>query len=214
MAHWAGTKPEFSQTAIPWQPQTSSISNASSSSCSGKRGLEGYVGGPKSIGDYIRSVYSPNGVRSFDYHFMGKEVYERTFTVAPCAVEEVPPEREQEQALGRHLEGCRVGFDLGASDLKVSAVLDGEAIFSEEIVWEPRKHSDPSYHYGQIMAALRLAISKLPRVDAIGAAPPESTSTIALWSRPSSEAYPKSAMEKSGTCSCACAMSSVCRSRW
>jgi predicted NBD/HSP70 family sugar kinase len=133
-----------------------------------KAGWKVYVGGPKSIGDYIRTVYSPNGARAFDYHFMGEEVYERTFTVAPCAVEEVPPQREQEQALGRHMEGCRVGFDLGASDLKVSSVVDGEAIFSEEIVWEPRKHTDPSYHYSQIMAALRLAISKLPRVDAIG----------------------------------------------
>jgi len=80
----------------------------------------------------------------------------------------VPAEHELERALGRHLEGCRVGFDLGASDLKVSAVVDGEAIFSEEIVWEPRKQSDPAYHYEHVRNAIRLAASKLPRVDAIG----------------------------------------------
>jgi predicted NBD/HSP70 family sugar kinase len=133
-----------------------------------KGGWKVHVGGPASIGEYLRRMYAPDGERAFDSTFMGEEVYERRFTVAPCSVGDVPAECEQEQALGRHLDGCRIGFDLGASDLKVSAVVDGEAIFSEEIVWEPRKQSDPSYHYEQIMAALRLAASKLPRVDAIG----------------------------------------------
>ena len=70
--------------------------------------------------------------------------------------------------MGRHLDGCRIGFDLGASDLKVSAVIDGEPIFSEEIVWEPVEQTDPNYHYSRIRAALELARSKLPRLDAIG----------------------------------------------
>jgi predicted NBD/HSP70 family sugar kinase len=133
-----------------------------------KGGWKVHVGGPANIGEHLRRVYAPDGERAFDSTFMGEEVYERRFTVAPCSVGDVPAECEQEQALGRHLDGCRIGFDLGASDLKVSAVVDGEAVFSEEIVWEPRKQSDPSYHYEQIMAALRLAASKLPRVDAIG----------------------------------------------
>jgi predicted NBD/HSP70 family sugar kinase len=133
-----------------------------------KGGWKVYVGGPASIGEHLRRVYAPDGARSFDSTFMGEEVYERRFTVVPCNVEDVPTECEPEQALGRHLEGCRIGFDLGASDLKVSAVVDGEAVFSEEIVWEPRTRTDPSYHYQQVMAALRLAASKLPRVDAIG----------------------------------------------
>jgi predicted NBD/HSP70 family sugar kinase len=133
-----------------------------------KGGWKVYVGGPPSVGEHIRRLYARDGDRAFDFHFMGDEVCEREFTVMPCASGEVPDEREQEQALGRHLDGYRIGFDLGASDLKVSAVVDGEAIFSEEIVWEPRKYSDPSYHYERITAALRLAASKLPRVDAIG----------------------------------------------
>jgi predicted NBD/HSP70 family sugar kinase len=133
-----------------------------------KGGWKVYVGGPADIGEHLRRVYAPDGERAFDGAFLGEEVYERGFTVAFCSAEEVPAECEQEQALGRHLDGCRIGFDLGASDLKVSAVVDGEAVFSEEIVWEPRQQSDPSYHYEQITAALRLAASKLPRVDAIG----------------------------------------------
>ena len=127
-----------------------------------------YVGGSQRIGDYVRECYSPDGPRAFDYHFMGEDVYERRFTVEVCAPSEVPAERERERALGRHLDGCRIGFDLGASDLKVSAVVDGEAIFSKEVVWEPRHQSDPNYHYKHIMAALREAAGKMPEVDAIG----------------------------------------------
>jgi predicted NBD/HSP70 family sugar kinase len=126
------------------------------------------IGGPRSISEFIKQCYSPEGKRQFDYHFMGEQVYEQTFTVVPCQPEDVPPAHEIGQNLGRHLEGCRIGFDLGASDRKVSAVIDGEAIYSEEVVWEPRKQADPHYHYTEIMAALKSAAAKMPRVDAIG----------------------------------------------
>jgi predicted NBD/HSP70 family sugar kinase len=127
-----------------------------------------YVGGPREIGEYIAHCYSPAGVRKFDYHFMGEDVYEQTFTVTICAADEVPPANESGKALGRHLDGCRIGFDLGASDRKVSAVIEGEPVYSEEVVWEPRKQTDPDYHYREIMTALKTAASKMPRVDAIG----------------------------------------------
>jgi len=127
-----------------------------------------YVGGPRSIGEYLARTYAPDGERAFDYHFMGESVYQKTFTVTPCAPEEVPPEKESAQPLGRHLDGCRIGFDLGASDRKVSAVVDGEPVYSDEVVWEPRKQTDPQYHYDEIMTALKTAADHLPRVDAIG----------------------------------------------
>lgn len=127
-----------------------------------------YLGGPESIGQHIKRVYAPDGERQFDYHFMGQKVYEQTFTVLPCAAKDVPPASESGQALGRHLDGCRIGFDLGASDRKVSAVVNGKAIFSEEVVWQPRQQSDPQYHYNEVMAALKTAQSKMPRLDAIG----------------------------------------------
>lgn len=126
------------------------------------------VGGPRSIGEHIKKVYAPGGEREFDYHFMGEDVYEKTFTVVPCDPADVPPAHEAAASLGRHLDGYRIGFDLGASDRKVSAVINGEAIFSEEVVWEPRKNTDPEYHYREIKAALESAAAKMPRVDAIG----------------------------------------------
>ncbi len=127
-----------------------------------------YVGGPRRIGAALQAIYAPGGACEFDYHFMGEEVYAKPFTIIPCAPADVPPARESGRQLGRHLEGCRIGFDLGASDRKASAVIDGEAVYSEEVVWEPATQSDPAYHYREIMAGLRAAAAKLPRVDAIG----------------------------------------------
>jgi len=126
-----------------------------------------FVGGPPSIGKYIQQVYDDAGLHDFDYHFMGR-IYEKNFRVVSCNASEVPAEHEPERSLGRHLDGNRIGFDLGASDLKVSAVVNGNAIFSTEIEWQPRLQTDPKYHYDQIQAALDSAASKLPSVDAIG----------------------------------------------
>ena len=131
-------------------------------------GFKVYVGGSQAIGEYIRKVYAANGARKFDHEFMGKKIYEKDFEVVICRADEVPASHETGKLLGGYLQGARIGFDLGASDRKVSAVVDGEVIYSEEVVWEPRKHSDPAYHAGEIRKALETAASKMPRVDAIG----------------------------------------------
>ena len=131
-------------------------------------GWKAYVGGPGLIGDYIKACYAPGGTREFDFHFLGQDIYNRAFTVVSCDADQVPAERELGRPLGRHLDGYRIGFDLGASDRKVSAVIDGEVVYSQEVVWEPRTQSDPAYHHREIMAALKAAAAKLPRVDAVG----------------------------------------------
>ncbi len=127
-----------------------------------------YVGGPSSVGAYIQQACQPEGVRKFDYHFMGESVYEKPFSVVSCAAEDVPDANETSNPLGRHLEGCRIGFDLGASDRKVSAVIDGKPVYSEEVVWAPSTQNDPNYHYAEIMTAIKTAAAKMPRLDAIG----------------------------------------------
>ncbi len=127
-----------------------------------------YIGAPKPIGEHIRRTYSANGARKFDFQFMGMRVYEKEFLVVACQADEVPASCERGKPLGRNLNGCRIGFDLGASDRKVSAVIDGNVIYSEEVIWSPREQTDPEYHYREIMTALKTAASKLPRVDAIG----------------------------------------------
>jgi predicted NBD/HSP70 family sugar kinase len=133
-----------------------------------KGGHRVWVGGSPAIAAHLAATYSPTGPRAFDHHFMGEDVYGQPFEIVACRLEDLPAESETTRPLGRHLDGCRIGFDLGASDRKVSAVIDGEAVFSEEVVWNPRPQSDPAYHYAEVMTALRTAASKLPRLDAIG----------------------------------------------
>ena len=125
------------------------------------------IGGPAEIGKHIQSLYAPKGARAFDADLMA-EVYSKTFTVEISSVNMMPADRQNPKPLGRHLEGCRIGFDLGASDRKVAAVKDGKSVFSEEVIWDPKGHSDPKYHFDEIMAALKKAAGYLPRVDAIG----------------------------------------------
>ncbi|MBZ5514569.1 MAG: ROK family protein [Acidobacteriia bacterium] len=125
------------------------------------------VGGPRSIGEHIRDVYAPRGARAFDSDFMAG-VYEHPFSVEITDADKVPEPCESTLRLGGHLEGCRIGFDLGATDRKVAAVIDGETVYAEEEVWDPCHASDPSYHFHEINAALKSAAKYLPRVEAIG----------------------------------------------
>jgi predicted NBD/HSP70 family sugar kinase len=130
-------------------------------------GSKVYVGGPRAFGEDIKRNYSAGGEREYDAHLM-RMIYGRPLEIVICSPDEVPPAREQGKSLGGHLNGCRIGFDLGASDIKVAAVRDGTPLFQEEIVWEPSNQSDPEYHFRQIITALQKAASKLPQVDAIG----------------------------------------------
>ena len=130
-------------------------------------GWKVHFGGPREIGEHIRAAYAKGGARQFDADFMGG-VYENPFEVVVTEPDHVPDEKENPVPLGRHLEGCRVGFDLGASDRKASAVINGEAIFSEEVPWDPRHAADPQYHYGGVMDSIRRAAARLPRLDAVG----------------------------------------------
>lgn len=130
-------------------------------------GWKVHVGGPEAIGEFIRKTFSPRGARKFDCDMMEKS-YGKKFQVIVTAPSRVPPAKELQVLAGGHLKGCRIGFDLGASDYKVSAVADGEVIFTEETPWDPKSQPNPGYHYHHISAALHRAAAHLPRVDAIG----------------------------------------------
>jgi len=125
------------------------------------------IAGPGKIGKFIKEVYSSKGERAFDVNFMSN-IYEKPFTVEISNTKKIYPTKEKSIPLGGHLEGCRIGFDLGASDRKVSAVIDGKAVFSEEVVWNPSIQTNPNYHYQEIISMLHHAATHMPRVDAIG----------------------------------------------
>ena len=126
-----------------------------------------HVQGPSAIGRRLRADYAESGVRAFDAKVMGG-VYEHPFEVVLHSPATFPEAREGLHFPGGYLDGCRIGFDLGASDYKVAAVVDGEPVWSEEIPWSPGEQADPEYHYEHIQAGLKKAASHLPRVDAIG----------------------------------------------
>ena len=130
-----------------------------------KGGFRIFVQGDAEILRTLQEAYAPGGSRAFDADFMAK-VYEHPFEVLPC--DELPAEKSNSESVGRHLEGCRIGFDAGGSDRKVSAVIDGESVFSEEVVWFPKITADPDYHFQGIVDAMKTAASHMPRVDAIG----------------------------------------------
>ena len=101
----------------------------------------------REIYEYLSGVYCQGGEREFDWDFMS-DVYEHPFEVVLTS--QVPETRDAPKAIGGHLEGCRIGFDAGGSDRKVSAVVDGDN------------------HYDGIVAALKSAAEHMPRVDAVG----------------------------------------------
>ena len=115
----------------------------------------------------LQKAYRPSGERAFDADFM-ETVYEKTFEVVISDAAHFPKANEQSVSIGGHLNGCRIGFDAGGSDRKVSAVIDGETVYSEEVVWFPKLSEDPSYQYREIVSAFQTAAAKMPRVDAIG----------------------------------------------
>jgi predicted NBD/HSP70 family sugar kinase len=115
----------------------------------------------------LQAMYSPGGIRSFDADFIRK-LFEKSPTFRAVSEEDLPAESTSHLPLGRNLAGCRIGFDLGGSDRKCAAVIDGQVVFSEEVKWDPYFQPDPNYHLEGIRDSLKLAAAHLPRVDAIG----------------------------------------------
>ena len=126
-----------------------------------------YLCGDDAIAKRMQDEYRMGGKREFDVQFM-QDVYERPFEIVVSDAAHFPQAHEQTKKVGGHTNGCRIGFDAGGSDRKVSAVVDSETVYSEEVVWHPKTSEDPQYQYDGIVAAFKTAASKMPRVDGIG----------------------------------------------
>lgn len=127
-----------------------------------------HFAGPEELARRLQAHFQNTPTGRFDSDLIGRKVYDREIEVAHVTPAQLPPELSKTQPLGRHLDGCRIGFDLGGSDRKVAAVKDGKVVFNEEIVWDPYHQPDPQYHLDGILDSLRKAAAQLPRVDAIG----------------------------------------------
>lgn len=131
-------------------------------------GYQIFTSGSRAVHAHLQGAYQPGGSRAFDADFMST-VYEQPFSVSYTEdAASIAQSIEEASDIGRHLNGCRIGFDAGGSDRKVSAVIDGESVYSEEVVWHPKVTADPDYHYHGILSAMKTAASHMPRVDAIG----------------------------------------------
>jgi predicted NBD/HSP70 family sugar kinase len=120
------------------------------------------------IAALLRDIYRPGGERAFDYDFV-KKLFDTGIEFFVAENEsDLPRDATAHLPLGRNLDGCRIGFDLGGSDRKCAALIDGKVVFSEEVKWDPYFQPDPQYHYDGIQHTLRLAAAHLPCVDAIG----------------------------------------------
>jgi predicted NBD/HSP70 family sugar kinase len=127
-----------------------------------------YVAGSPAIASYLAARYRPSAERAFDAEFFANIYQREAFRITAVAPSELPPEREQQSAVGGHFDGCRIGFDAGGSDRKVAALIDGKQVFASETAWQPKPQSDPEYHFRGIDDSIRQAAAHLPRIDAIG----------------------------------------------
>lgn len=133
-----------------------------------KGGYKVTIAGCEALADDIRKIYCKGGIREFDYNIMGMKIYGNPFEVVACSLDNAPESHEIQIKLGGNMDGCRIGFDLGGSDRKCSAMVDGEVVHTEEVEWDPYFQKNPEYHKQGIRDSLRRAAEKMPRVDAIG----------------------------------------------
>jgi predicted NBD/HSP70 family sugar kinase len=124
------------------------------------------INGPVSLAKHLSRHYRDTAAGRFDAELVGLRMFDHLLEVVHTR--DLPAEHSTTKPLGRHLDGCRIGFDLGGSDRKVAAVIDGHVVFSEETVWDPYHKPDPQYHFDGLMDSLARAAAHLPRVDAIG----------------------------------------------
>jgi len=130
-------------------------------------GFKVYVCGCSELAKRLQQAYTVEGERAFDFTFVN-QLYERDLEILDLPLDACPKANEVAESIGGYMDGCRIGFDAGGSDRKVSAVIDGECVYSEEVIWFPKLNDDPDYHFGHIVEAFKTAASKMPRVDAIG----------------------------------------------
>jgi predicted NBD/HSP70 family sugar kinase len=133
-----------------------------------KGGAQIRVIGAPELAAQLAALYRPGGARAFDCAFMGEKVYGQPFRIEASDTYVARDEFTSGLPVGRHLDGCRIGFDLGGSDRKSAAVMEGRVVFAGEIPWNPYFETDPAYHLEGVHDSLLRAAAHLPRVDAIG----------------------------------------------
>ncbi len=132
-------------------------------------GYKIYIDAPAAVVAKIKEDYTETGARAFDWDFF-KTVYGRPIEVVETPAAEIPQGHDLAISLGGNMNGNRIGFDLGGSDFKLTAMVNGEGVWQKEVPWDPYNATDAAYHYDHIKAGFEETLSHLPdgKVDAIG----------------------------------------------
>ncbi len=130
-------------------------------------GIKIYLDVPVDIFNEMKHLFSKNGKYHFDVNFMEK-IYHQDFEIVLRKVNDFPKSKTSEKTIQEHPKGNLIGFDAGGSDRKVSAIKDGEVIFSDETIWHPKIQPNPQYHYEGIMDSIKKAATYLETIDGIG----------------------------------------------
>ena len=101
-----------------------------------------YLAGPDAVVQPVAKAYTKKGSRKFDYEFFS-DLYGRPVETVVLPLKKMPAQKETLTKVKTVADGCRIGFDLGASDFKISALKNGKVVFSKEFPWDPRNQADP-----------------------------------------------------------------------
>ena len=104
-----------------------------------------YLAGPDAVVQPVAKAYTKKGARKFDYDFF-TSIYGKPVETVVVPLKKMPETTEKPALVKTVADGCRIGFDLGASDFKISALNNGKVVFSKEFPWDPRNNADPEYH--------------------------------------------------------------------
>jgi hypothetical protein len=142
-------------------------------------GWRGDFVGPEDLARHLQELYKPSertedgkklagdkvDPRRFDADFMQDDVYNKSFEVRLVPL--LPSSNEYVRLVSTQADGCRASVDLGASDYKWAAIIDGKVIASGKLQWSPRV-SDRQYHIDMINKGIATAAQYLPRIDTLG----------------------------------------------
>jgi len=74
-------------------------------------GYRVYLQGPSELASRLAAYYHDTSTGRFDSNLVGERMFDHPIELVHTS--KLPPERRSTAALGRHLEGYRIGFDLG-----------------------------------------------------------------------------------------------------
>lgn len=94
----------------------------------------------------LSRIVHTEGERSFDVKTMS-DIFEKPFIIGSSAYKEMQndcqeTEKKYIKTTEKKADGFRLGIDLGGSSIKISALSDGNVIFSDRTEWRPFQESN------------------------------------------------------------------------